>query len=1257
MASIQVLDNGMHIDQGDLQFLWFRLLDETGRSYYRCVALTELVSIPVAMREDYDLLAKQWAAVRGLYNANVDFVYSAAGIFSPEHIGIVQFYGSAAEGSNRDEAARQAIQRLAAVKATLANYPQSKLASPNLTWMEWYIDFITQRSQNVVALLGHPDPRQTRRGLGRDGEIPNDTGDDLAAEQNEILFRGLAMLREDFIFQVTAAHVGRRQLTNGLVRVAQLASNVASRRRGAINLGFSLSLPIVAALSASHNGGYAASDSQSRSVSDSQDEGWGQSHTDSYAHTESQSVTAGGSETHGIAITHTESEGVSSSAGQTQSQSVTHSQSVTESQSTTQSQSVTQSSSVSQGATATQGSSSSWSDAESSSWQSGTSTNASTSETASQGQSSGVTQSSGMTQGQSSGSAVSQNQSSNWAEGSNWNVNTSVNGSVNGTVGVPGVASAGANVGGSVGGGVGGSSTTGGSTGTGTSTTTGQNSSVSTGTAVSQGQNSGVSNSVSQGSGAFESSGGSSSQAAGGSSFGSTSQSNTTTQGTAVTQGAAITQGTAATQGTAVQQGSSQSVGFSKSSGSADSITESHSWSRSWAHTRGSADTWGQADSRSQNWGRSHMEGESLGTALSRSGMRGFTGGFSTGLIPGVSIGRSWQTEDDVADRLTEVIRQLEGLLNQASAEGGFMTDAVLFTASEAGEAAAGSLVPQAFHGPNVPTPVLTVRPEWTDADFIRQHALAFLHYPGVDAHDPLGGYLWTRYATLLTPGQLAAYTAPGLFEEGTTSTVMAPIPKEMGFYPVMSSGENDKAVVLGHQYSPETADLTTAPVRLAKDRLMHTMFAGDTGWGKSVAAVRMAYETTLSWQTRTVVLDFGAGWRQLLNAPGLQGHVDILQLWPDSARPLRWNPLQIGRHINPETQWRAFADIFGSIAKLGVKRQKQEMLEALRKVYLKAGVLVDDPEVRADPEWGAVLAAEATEAGAAAGTALGDLARPQRQRLAVLRSSKVGLSELYREIQNKLKSVPPRDTMLTGVLEGILFRMNALVQGSAAAQFAAGPDTVAMEDLARSFRSDESEQDWGITIIEGGMFLDDFGKAFLLGWAGWQLYTDMVARRVHEVAGDEPLLQIFFEEANKIFGGIDDGGSDESGGVSAAQRFGDMFRDARKYRARLHVITQAPSMIPPDIISSCNNLVAGFLKNPKDKDIVLSALARSEKGFHDEPWRRFLDDLPIGMAIGRFPYTQVREEQRPFLFRPYLLDVPEPSDAEIEHRLGGIAL
>ena len=240
---------------------------------------------------------------------------------------------------------------------------------------------------------------------------------------------------------------------------------------------------------------------------------------------------------------------------------------------------------------------------------------------------------------------------------------------------------------------------------------------------------------------------------------------------------------------------------------------------------------------------------------------QGLSGGFSAGLVPGMSLSRNWQTEDDVAIRLTEVARGLESLLNTASHEGGFMTTALLL-ASDAGERAAQALVPQAFHGPGVPTPVLTVPGDPT----LRDHALAFRPSLAPDGDPFRLDLLWSKWGTLLTPAMLAAYTSPNLFEEGTAVTIQEKLPP-LAFYPELP-GE----VVLGHQVSPETGDLTSAPLRLSRDAHFHTAFCGDTGYGKSVAAVRLAYETTLHWQLKTIVLDFGAGWRQLLNAPGLAG-------------------------------------------------------------------------------------------------------------------------------------------------------------------------------------------------------------------------------------------------------------------------------------------------------------------------------------------------------------------------------------------------
>ena len=472
--------------------------------------------------------------------------------------------------------------------------------------------------------------------------------------------------------------------------------------------------------------------------------------------------------------------------------------------------------------------------------------------------------------------------------------------------------------------------------------------------------------------------------------------------------------------------------------------------------------------------------------------------------------------------------------------------------------------------------------------------------------------------------------------------TALLPVQEKLpplAFYPGMP-GE----VILGHQYSPETGDLTDVPIRLTRDRHFHTAFAGDTGYGKSVAAIRMAYETTLKWKLRTIALDFGTGWRALLNAPGLEGHVEIYQLWPGAVSPFRWNPLQIGQNIAPEIQWRAFCDIFGAISRLGVRRQVGEVRDGLRQIYVAAGVLIDDPEVREDAEWGRVRASETEVAGSAEGTRLGDLAAEPRQRLAVHRSRRVGLADLYRVIQEKFEATPPRDQMLRGVLEGILYRLHPLVQGAAAAQYAPGNDTLALEDLARP---------WGVAVLEGGSFLDEFSKAFLLGWSAWHIYTDSVVRRIRRAAPPDEFLQIFFEEANKILSGVDYGDDEEGGAAYTAEQFANMWRDSRKYGVWLHPITQSPARIPPGILSSCANLIVAQLKNAKDRDLVTAAIARSEKGFMDEEWRRFLARLPVAQSVARFGYSFEIAEQEPVLFRPLMLQVPEPIDEEIAAVMG----
>ncbi len=1137
---IEILESGVESENGRVKGAWFRIRTPEGERF-RAVALRELAYIPIHQRDDPDLLGRQWAAVRGLYNAGVDAIYVAAGIFSPRRIGIVQWYGAAAEHGSLEAAFAEALRRQTAVEAVLANFPQARLRDPDPERLGWLVDFIAS-APFALRILGHPDPRQARRGLGRDGSL-GDPDEDLAGQQNEMLFRGLARLGEDFVFQVLTRRLGRRELSAALIRVAEIASWIASRRRGSLGISFSIGIPLIAALTGIRSGSMGTGETESRAASDGVHQAWGRAHTNGWARTESVATTEARGESWG----HTTGRFGSESWSEAQGRSWADTRGTAESRGWAE---------VTGTARTTMHS-----------W--GTSTATTTASSTSVTHSAATT--SGWSASETHGASI----------GVGWNVGAQIGDGV-----------------------------------------------------VPVGFKAGLESNLSQS--YATTSGWSAAQTVG--SATTTMTSTATTHGSFASWGTAETVSSAHTESLVHTQSSAHTDGGFSSTGTARAEGWTEAWSRggftSRAETRGTAHTVSGADTVSEGWGRSHVE--TAGTSLSRgrTGGEGFAGAFSSGLVPGVSISRTWEVEDDVAERLTEILRGLEALLNRASAEGGFMTDAYLFTRTERGRRAAEALVPQAFHGPNVPTPVLTVPEE--DPRHLRSHALAF--FPCVDGgEDPLGGLLWTRNGTLLSAGQVAAYTAPGLFEEGTATTVQEILPP-LGFYPDL---EGD--VVLGHQISPETGDLTDVPLRLEPKRHFHTAFVGDTGFGKSVAAMRMAYETTLRWRLRTVVLDFGAGWRALLNAPGLEGRVDVYQLWPGAARPFRWNPLQVGRLVPPEVQWRAFCDVFGAVARLGVRRQIGELRDALRRVYISAGVLVDDPEVRADPVWGRVRPEEA--AIAPPGTPLGDLSPEARQALAVERSRRVGLADLYAALEERLRAVPPRDTMVRGVIEGILYRLHPLVQGAAAAQYAPGPDTLALEDLGLP---------WGVVILEGGGFMDEFSKAFLLAWAAWQIYTDAVIRRIRRAAPPDEYLQIFFEEANKILGGVDVAGEEEGGAAYVSEQFANMWRDSRKYGVWLHVISQSPSRLPPGIFASCANLFAVQLKDPRDRDLVVAAIARSEKGFRDEEWRRLLARLPVGTALVRLGYTPEMRALEPMLVRPLMLSVPEPTDEEIRARLGG---
>ncbi|HWT83424.1 MAG TPA: hypothetical protein VN648_32030, partial [Candidatus Methylomirabilis sp.] len=314
--------------------------------------------------------------------------------------------------------------------------------------------------------------------------------------------------------------------------------------------------------------------------------------------------------------------------------------------------------------------------------------------------------------------------------------------------------------------------------------------------------------------------------------------------------------------------------------------------------------------------------------------------------------------------------------------------------------------------------------------------------------------------------------------------------------------------VSVARLYSTERGELTISSLRLTPDRHFHTAFVGDTGYGKSVAAERLAFETTFRWHYRTIVLDFGQGWRKALFWPGLEGRVDIRQLHPGGVRPIRWNPLQIPKRIDPARYRTLICELFANAGRMG-PRQLGFLRDRLTLLYQQNGVLPADSRYELGEETLSHWASVSSEAEQAAinlarkergldprstlGLKVPALEPFERQALAVHRSHHVSLAGWVTLLRQEfIKVTNAKDQASRASLQGVLLRLEPLAEGEMQRMYGPGYDTLPIEDLGLL---GPQEDPWGVTVVEGGAEMDEFSKSALLSLAASTLYLDSVVR------------------------------------------------------------------------------------------------------------------------------------------------------------------
>ncbi len=1158
---LMILDSGIeYTDDGILDYYWFEILerlpDGAEIHYFKVVKLVMLRFIPRQAREQYTILERMRKIILGLTNANVDLIYLVAGMFKPKHIGIVQCYGVQAKAGSVESARKEAEQAMAALKAGLANFEQSRFEPLDTEKAEW-IRQSFQKMPYALAVVGHPDPREAPRGMTADGMGGRQVERE-SIQQNEMLFRGMAKLRENFLNIVMVSRVdpGDRGVYSLQERIARAYSLFQSRVHSTRGVNVGVSLPVMLSAVLGQGAGTSYSTGEGTTVSDGIGEAVARAHTDGWAHSRSRSVA------------HSEGETWSTAVVEGQSKTTTVGQAHTLG--------------VADGTF--RGRSEGWGTADGTFW--------SHADVHSWGNASGSTWSTVTS------TAVTHSESQN----SGWEVGGS--GGIYGGIGVLG-----AKVGAS------GSHSWGTTQGTATTTTT---------TTSHGGFNS-----------RFESWG----------TVDSHGGSHTEMHSWGVNSGVSHVDSSADTQSLAVARSSFRSVAQAK--GGFRGVTRAV----------GEVKTVSGADTVAHSQSRFHGLSRSVGLARAQALSVSQLNAAAIGIVPYVSISQTWQTVDQVAGEVARALEDQLNILRTIGKEGGCYVDNYFLAETPEGRRALQSLVYTAFHGlEDVATKVVVRRLTPEEEAYIRKHAFAFV--PSRRPEPSPWALEAYRDSSLLTMLQAATYVTPGMFEEGTAVTVAERMPP-WAFVPDLKGD-----ALLGHIWSPETNEITPAEVRLPKSRMGHWLIAGDTGSGKTVAAERLILELVREWHVRAVVIDFMSGWRRLMRMLP-PDRFDLYGLHPASPRPIRWNPLQLSRYLDPDEQIQGVCEILARTALLG-QRQFAHLVNTLTDLYAEHGVMVYDEEIYTTP-WGvvrdekeALVANEVLRAmglpEVSPGASLRDLPDEAKHRIAVERSKKVDFSKWYSKLLGLLRRLERDSRYRADVdsLTGILARLKRLTRGRWRTMYGEGEGSITIEDL--SFP-------WGLTVIEGDRINDSFLKIFLLDLFAWRYWTDAIAQEPAVTGITErqvdwekarPPTVLVFEESNLLLGGVPVGKLDSRDKPFTSELFENILRTSRKYNLWVVLLTQSPSQVPKAVISSCSNVLVGKLQEAEDRDAVVPLLGKSEKGFHYIDYVTSTARAPVGLFVLKLG-AGGREvwDMEPMLIQPLMVRVEPPTPEEVRARFG----
>lgn len=1195
---IRILNSYIESDENrNCKFFIYKLNlkdEETGDWIvkYKAIRFYRLKLIPRLQRENRNLIDMQTDILSSIWRDKINFVTLIAHIKMP-HFNLLYCYGAQGVADTLEEAKHQALLEASAIYAKYqGTFSQIHLADLTSDEAEW-IRRKMQDMKHVSVVRGIPKPR---RASGTTVETTLMGGRNVteSEEQLEEILRGMKNTNE-FMYLLMLDAVEWEDINHTMTQINNDLSLVKSRVEGSSGFNMGIAIPLGISGNVGDSSGTSTNYGESLGFSEGDSYNYGISDGTSYSYGTSEGyshgVTHGTSETVGESYSHGNNVGYSENFGT--SENIGHSTNYGESYGTNHGTSYGHSFGTSQGNS--YGDSTGYSTNSSDS--SGTNVGHSTSQSTSTGTSSSV--SDNASTGTSSNQGYNQGTNSGWNSGSSENMGTSTSESqssststtVGGSVKLGPFASGSVSVGGSEGI----------STGTGTSHGYGTSSGISGGSSEGYSVGSGTSDSISKGTSSGTSTGTSSGT---GSSWGS-SQSHTSGSGynvgssrgtslgtsdgvsfgessgesSGVSKGSGYSSGYGISEGTGLSLGASDSYGLSKSIGVSNSVSETSSTSVS--------ESYGTTHGTSEGYGRN------TGTSTGYSSGYGTSKGFSSGLgnsfsfSPSVGYSESYKIFNESNAVMAEIITAQRDRFKLAIREGAFLASLYLLTPDEISKAKLKSLSQGAFFGAVFPKPIEVLDVPAEVETHLKVHASSFSPCSLKEySPDVVDQYI---FSTVLLPNEISSFCHLPRVEMPGLDTTVENIP--MFRVPNIDSSEIGD-IYLGKVVSSEIGRPIDLKFYINKKQLMHTLIAGASGSGKTVAALRMVTEITNNLGMGAIILDWKKDWRVLLHTTLDKSRFKFYSLGNPNVNPIRLNLLAVPKGVDQEVWRDTFTEAFCLAYGLGT-RGYTLINQALTGLY-------EDSKVFENPE----------------------------------NSMKITIGSLLERLKDTMNSMGKTAGFDTkDAFQRILDRLSQYQFGRLKEMYGVPENAITINDLV---------QGNNVVVLEG-LGLDSFQKQFIIGLISAGIYLYGANNNgFHHVGGK----LVVFEEAHQVVKGKADSANLTLDIPETVYEI--MFNEARGYGLYLTAISQQPSHMPDSVIANCSNAIVLRLAREDDVTAMTEAMAKDAKMDNRDVKRWFMKAL-VGWAVVRLgrQFDDLAGTE-PVLVKIDSLDVIPPTDAEL---------